>query len=672
VRATWNSLGPAGIAAAMLAGGVLAQDSAPVVVSPRPELTWLEFYYLDASLELEYRRDVSRVDPAVGSSTKDTEDRFRELLELSTRGYVGHPNLLQLDLRGGLRFTQRLIDEETTGTDDNFNEFLFEYDLNGLFFQEQKYPFSIYSRRTQSDIDRLFGGSVEQTWTQTGGRLTVRSETFPTNVEIFVRELEQDDRTFAQDFTLDQKTAQADGRVNIAPTQQMWWDFTYDDIEESGESRATRSFDRIEANVSHTIDFGFADEHQLRSRVRLFDQSGDRDFQQFLWTERMHLRPSRTLDVYFDTRLEDIDRETVEVRRFDASTNFRHQLFDSLVSTGRLGGTHQDLRGDPFESDEIQANLVFDYTKRVPLGTFFTGVGGSFTRTWQEERGVAVPVPDNAFTFPPSDLIIIFEENVVPSSIEITDLTGTIFYSLGADYLQLVTPDRVEIRRVPAGFIAPGETVLISYDIGPEPRGRTTTTDLGFNVRYTFDETFLAGLSVFVIYLDQDQKRTPENFAATLQENDFTDLRYGVEYNAWNLYLKAEAQERDSTISSFDSILLEARYTQPLGRGSNLGLSATYQEIERTDENIRTASTTLTGSWNQRFTDHLRGSLILVYQNIDGNVGFDSEGFDQTLNLRWNYRQTQIYAQLRNAIRDNDGADDTWFQTFTLGVRREF
>jgi hypothetical protein len=642
------------------------------VVSPRQELTWLDFYYLDASLELEYRRDVSRVDPTVGSSTKDTENRFRELLELSTQGFVGHPNLLQLDLSGGLRFTQRIVDEDTTGIDDNFDEFLFEYDLNGLFFQEQKYPFSIYSRRTQSDIDRLFGGSVEQTWTQTGGRLTVRSETFPTNIEIFARELEQDDRTFAQDFTLDQKTAQADGRINIAPNQQMWWDFSYDDIKESGESRATRSFDRAEANVSHTIDFGFTDEHQLRSRIHLFDQSGDRDFQQLLWTERLHLRPNRTLDVYFDTRLEDFERETVEVRRFDASTNFRHQLFESLVTSGRFGAIHQDLRGDPFESDEIQASLVFDYTKRVPLGTLFAGMGGNLNRIWQKERGVVIPVPENQFTFPPTDLIIVFADNVVPSSIVVTDLGGAP-YSLGSDYLQLVTPDRFEIRRLPLpGGIAFGETVEISYDIGPEPSGRTTTTDLGFNVRYTFDETFLSGLSLYVIYLDQDQERTPEDFAATLQENDFTDLRYGVEYNAWNLYLKAEAQERDSSISSFDSIWLEARYTQPLGRGSSLGLSAAYQEIDRRDENVRTANTTITGSWNQRFTDHLRGSLILVYQNIDGNVGFDTEAFDQTLNLRWVYRQTQIYAQLRNAIRDNTGADDTWFQTFSLGVRREF
>ncbi len=672
MRATRNSLGLSGIAAAMLAGGVLAQDSAPVVVSPRQELTWLDFYYLDAALELEYRRDESRIDPTVGSSTKDTEDRFRQLLELSTQGFVGHPNLLQLDLRGGLRFTQRLIDEDTTGIDDNFNEFLFEYDLNGLFFQKQRYPFSVYSRRTQSDVDRLFGGSVEQTWTQTGAKLNVRSDVFPTNVEIFVRELEQDDRTFAQDFTLDQKTAQADGRVNISPNQQMWWDFTFDDIEERGENRATISFDRLEANVSHTMNFGWDNLHQLRSRVRYFDQSGDRNFEQFLWTERLHLRPNRKLDVFFDTRFENFERETVEVRRLDASSNFRHQLFDSLVTTGRLGGLHEDLRGDPFESDEIQASLAFDYTKRVPKGTFYAGVGGNFNRRWQDERGVAVPVTDRSFTFPPSDLIIIFEDNVEPSSIVVADLLG-VPYTVGMDYLQLVTPDRVEIRRLPPpGGIVAGETVLISYDIGPEPSGRTTTTDLGFSLRYTFDETFLRGLSVFVIYLDQDQRRSPSDFSAQLQENDFTDLRYGVEYNAWNLYLKAEAQERDSSISSFESYLFEARYTHPLGRGSTLGLSATYQHIDRTDENIRTDSATVTGSWNQRFTDHLRGSLILVYQNIDGNVGFDTQAFDQTLNLRWVYRQTEVYAQLRNAIRDNDGADDTWFQTISLGLRREF
>jgi hypothetical protein len=186
------------------------------------------------------------------------------------------------------------------------------------------------------------------------------------------------------------------------------------------------------------------------------------------------------------------------------------------------------------------------------------------------------------------------------------------------------------------------------------------------------DETFLRGLSVYTIYQHQDQDRTPAEFAAEKPDNDFTDLRYGLEYNAWKLYLKAERQIRESELSPFDSLWLEARYVEPLGRGSNLGLSATYQQIDRTDDNVRTASTTLTGTWNQRITDHLIGSLIVVYQNIDGNVGFDTQAFEQTLNLRWIYRQTEVYAQFRNAIRDNTGADDTFFQTISVGLRREF
>jgi hypothetical protein len=671
VRTTWNSPGAAGIAAAVLACGAFAQEPGLVVVSPRPELKWLEFYSLDAAVELQYNREVSEVDPTQGSKTTDVEDRFREILELGTRGYAGHPNLLELDLSGGFRFTQRLLDEDTTGIDETVDDFLFEYDVSGLFFQQQKFPFTLYSRRTQSDVDRVFAGSLEQIWTQTGGRLVLRSDRFPTTIEAFVRELEQNDRSFNQDFTLDQWTVQADGRVDLGPTQRMSWDMKYDDIRESGDLRATRNFERFEANALHTLDFGPTDEHQLRSTLYYFDESGDFPFTQLQLTEQARFRPNRNLDVTFDFRLEDLDRSEVELRRYLGSGNFRHQLFDSLITTGRVAGIHQDLLHDPFKSDEVLADLAFDYTKRVPLGTFFAGLAVGWDRIWQEERGLPLPVVDNAFTFSPSGLIVITDDNIVASSIFITDLTGTIVYSLGTDYLQLVLPDRAEIQALPPG-LNPGDMVLIDYTIGPEPAGRTTVSTGAVNVRYTFDEGPLAGLSVYTGYRAQDEDRSPEEFVAEQPDNDFTELRYGMEYNAWKLYLKAEQQVRDSDVSSFDSTWLEARYTEPLGRGSSLALSASYQYIDRDEVDTRTATTTFSGSWNQRITDHLQSSLILLYQDIDANVGFDSEAFEQQLNLRWQYRRTEIYAQLRNRWRNNTGADDTFFQTIAVGVRREF
>jgi hypothetical protein len=352
--------------------------------------------------------------------------------------------------------------------------------------------------------------------------------------------------------------------------------------------------------------------------------------------------------------------------------NFRHQVFDSLVTTGRLAGIRQDIPTDSFSSDEVRADLQLDYTKQVPLGTLYAVTNLNWDRIWQTERGTPIPVIGQPFTFPPSDLIVIFEQNVEPASITVRDLTGTILYTLGVDYLQLVLPTRVEIQRIPGGNIAPGETVLIDYEIGPEPAGTRTTGSAGVSLRYTFDEGPLNGFSVYGSYLRQDQDRSPASFASGLLDDDYTDVIAGIEYTLWKFYVKAEYQTRESDVSPFNSTLVEARYVEPLGRGSSLVLSANYAQIDRRDVDIRTATTTVSGTWNQQFTDHLWASLIVLYQNIDGSVGLDSQAFEQKLDVSWRLRQTQVFAQLRNRWRDNTGADDTFFQTIFVGLRREF
>jgi hypothetical protein len=662
-------------AAMTLAGTALAQDRGEdglVLVSRRPELKWLDFYFLDVAIELEWRRNVSQVDPQIGSTVTDTQDRFREILQLGTRGYIGHPNLLELDLRGSLLFTQRLLDLESSGASESLNEFLFEYDFSGLFFPQQKFPVTIYTRRTQSDIDRVFGSSLEQVWTETGAWLIVRDPTFPTNVHLFTRNLEQTDVGFNQDFTLDQNTFDANGRVELGANQSLWWDFSYDDIEQSGRLYLSRNFERLEGNITHTLDFGTELLNQLRTVFHYFDETGTLGFRQIIVNPRLRLQPTTPLQVWFDYRFEDLNRQSLELTRQNGSANLRHQLFDSLTTTARVGGIHQDIRSDSFRSDEIEASLQLDYTKEVPLGTLYAVGTLNWNRIWQTERGTTIPVLGQPFTFPPSDLIIIFQENVEPASIVVRDQTGTIVYTLGVDYLQLVLPTRVEIRRIAGGGIAPGETVLIDYAIGPEPAGKITTGDAGIDVRYTFLDGPTQGLSVYGRYLRQDQERSPEAFAAGLLDNDYTDYFFGAEYTVWKLYFKAEHQIRDSEVSPFNATWLEARYVEPLGRGSSLVLSLDYAQIDRRDVDIRTATTTFSGTWNQQFTDNLWASLILLYQNVEGNTSFDSQAFEQKLDITWRVRQTQVFAQIRNRWRDNSGADDTFFQTIFVGLRREF
>ena len=100
-------------------------------------------------------------------------------------------------------------------------------------------------------------------------------------------------------------------------------------------------------------------------------------------------------------------------------------------------------------------------------------------------------------------------------------------------------------------------------------------------------------------------------------------------------------------------------------------LSAIYQDINRTQENLRTATTTVSGRWNQQISDQLRVSLLLQWQDVDDSSGLDSQAFEQGFELNWRYRQTEIYGRVRNSFRDST-TDDTAFQTFVVGLRRKF
>jgi hypothetical protein len=629
-------------------------DGDPTVVAPRPELTPLQLYDIDAALEFEWRRNVDEREPRGGGRDRTEEDRLREILELRTSGFVGHPNLLELDLGGRIWLEQRWLETSTTSR-ERTNQDLYEWDISGYLIKESKLPVTIYTRQNISEIDRAFTSSLENTFRETGLRLNLRDEVAPTNVQIFRREIDQD-------------TIQADGRVQLGPAHRFAWDAKYDDVDESGDLRTPRSFDRFEANATHTVEFGDDQQNLLRTRVRLFDESGDRELRQIRADPRLRLRHSDTLQSWYDYSFGRDDRPNQEQTTHRATANFQHRLFDSLTTVGTAGVEFFDVDTQDFDSDEYFARIDSEYLKRVPLGRLAATAQGSFSRVDQSDRGVPIAISDEVYTFNAADFIVIDRRNVIPSSIFMTNISGIIVYSEGTDYTVLGFPDRVEIRRVPGGNILPGQTVLIDYIIGPEPGGRSDTLGAGIDARYTFDEGPLRGLSVYTQYFRQWEDR---DFNPEFRENDFWEVRYGLEYNIWKLYFKAEQQHRRGALSPFDNIWLEGRYVEQLGPGSNLVLSALFQEIDRTDDDIRTSTATLSGQWNQRIDDAMRLSLLVQYQWSDDNVDLDVQAFEQQFDVVWRRGQTEVYAQIRNSIRDTN-ADDTTFQKFVVGVRREF
>ncbi len=647
------------------------QEEDSILITGREELRWLQIGDIRASLETYFRRRIDEVDPADGDTIRDTEDRLREELYLETEGFIGHPNLIELDLGVGLRFEQVWLESDTLDTDETNYEDFWEYDVSALVLKESKMPLTLYSRQSQTTIDRQFGGSLDNTLTEHGARLRVRGKMVPSLFQYFHREQDQTSFQGQSDFDLTQDTFQWQSQFSPGDGQLLTWDYTYDNVDEGGSARANNVFERHDAVAVHTWRFGPAT-HQsdLRSALFLYNETGDFPVERIRLTESLDLRHTRSFETRYDYTFQQDSREDSRQTFQSGSAGFRHYLFDSLITTGDAGLNRIELTDGDFQSDQQFAAIALDYIKNVPYGQLSATAAMRYTHQNDSDQGEAIQISDESHRFNSAGRILLTRRNIILDSILITDVNRIFIYAENVDYTVRAIGESVEIRRILGGAIAPEQSVLIDYRIGPEPGSTSDTTNGYVSVRYDFDEGILAGLGVYVRYRRQDQDRRSDG-RVVLIENDVDDLTYGAEYDFWRMSLLAERQHYDSTLSPFESTRFEARYIDRFAPGSALAISADYDLLDFTDDDVRTEIFSLDGRWDQRITNKLRSSLRLTWRMEDESNGPDVQAFEQQLDLIWEYRQTTVYAKVRNSIVDSD-VNDSLFQTFLVGIRREF
>ncbi len=675
-RGVQHRAGAAATAAAAafgVAAAALAQDPAPpeeggpIVVGERNEQ--LESFVIQrfrTALEFLYRYRTDERKRPGEPTTRETEEVIRPSVQFSADAYIVHPNFIQLSFIGGLQLDHTTLDspalnlsEDTTTLDTN-------YDFRAFILGQSSMPVTLYSRRTQTNIDRLFGPSLDSTLTEHGGIVQFVNDRAPTTIQFFHRDQEQTDAGGQTDLGVVQDTFDLHSNIRVADRQTLSLDYTLDSIQQSGAGRQAQDFIRHDATALHVLDFG--DRDSLRSQLRWFDQSGDSQLSRISLDESLRLYHSDTLQTRYDLFYENQSRADSNQDFLRGNFNVRHRLYGSLVTSANIGAS--TLNTDGFTSDEYYGDVTFDYTKKVPYGIFTASASVSENVRANGPRGTPLRIFDESRTFNDPAPITIARQNILPDSIVITDISGLTFYDEGLDYTLSVFFDRVEIRRVIGGGIVDGQTVLIDYTIGPEPANTVTTTGLGFSARYSINDGLLNGLGLYMRYLQRDasiDSPRPSEFIL----DDSRDLILGADYFTGPLSLNAEYETYDSVISPFDATRFEARYVHTLGRFSSLSLLGSYQMIDYPSLDNHVDLATVTASWNQQLTNQLRLNAQLVWRDERDDLQGHTQGFEQRINLNWRYRQTEIYVSGRNSIFDSS-AEERLAQSVEVGFRRTF
>jgi len=646
------------------------QDSGPTVVNYRADLQPFALVHPGASLELLYRYQQDQREPTLGGKTVDTETLYRQTLELYSDAFIMHPNLVDMSMMVGLGFDEESLDSQTDNRTEETFQMLSEFDFSATILKNSDTPLTLYANRAQTTIDRQFSGSLDSITTTYGGSLGIRSPRWRHHFNVFRQEQDQQDHTGLNDFGLRENVFEWQSSWNIDPQQLLEFDYSFKAAEEFGRVRPETIYDRHDAQVTHTLEHGSNNQHRLRSFLQVLEQVGDFPFESLRLDEQLHLLHSHTFDTRYDLNVSRDQRGDLTQTQRRGRAQFRHRLYQSLVTTGSIGISDLN-QSDDFQSKEFFGDLSFDYTKRVPHGLLSMNLDLAFNQQDNSDRGTTRSILAEPHTFNDPLPVILAHRNVVAGSIEVRQLGAGPLYLEGFDYTVTVLPDRVEIRRVvPGGGISDGETVEITYDVGPDPSHQIATASTAAAARLDITDGWLAGFGLYSRYQDIDQD-VHSDVPIDLTVNSVEDLILGADYRRGDLFLEAEYEIRDSTLSPFRAMRLEADLTRRVSRSDTYGLSAAYTDVAFVDDGAHSSLLVVTGSLRRQLTRRLSAYLAAAWRHQEDSFSGETDGIDQKLTVQWEHRQTSVFLVARNSLFFSDTTDNM-FQTLEVGLRREF
>lgn len=648
-----------------------AADGGPVIVgTPRESWSSFDLTKLDAAIEFrwQYRNDVLKQDGQPDQTTRET--RYRETVDLSTQAAIGHKNLIELT--GALQLGLEDVYSKITpgGVDDHERDTVDLYDLSALLFGASDLPTTIYARREQSRLDRAFAATIDEVVTEQGVESRFQTEASSTSIRFYHREDQLKGAAAGVDTSVRQNSLALNSGIRLSDRQKLDIGYTFDDISEQQAGGYTDSYGRHDASLVHTYTFDDeARPDELRSSLRVFDQSGLQSQDHVRWDELLTLRHTDRLETRYSAVLDSLTIRGQEQQLSRGEASVRYRLFDSLTSVGALGGQHLDAPGG-FTSDDLFANGSLDYTKKVPKGRLDAALGAGFNAQSNSERGSALSVSNEAYTFTDAFPVILPRRNIVAGSIVVTPPGGFPVYQEGLDYTVQVFPDHAEIRGVVGGALVNGQTILVSYDVGPEGASDIATTTTTASVRYSITEGWLDGIAFYSTLRTVGHSVSAKD-PSLYRLDDVTDLLLGVEYRFAEFDLKYEFNNHDSTFDPYTVHRLQALYTLPLAVGSSVNAELTREMIDFSSQDNSVVFDRASLRWNYRMNRALDFTARLEYRNEDSTLNGESRGFEQSIGFSYHRAQTTIYGNLRNALLDGPASSQTT-QFLELGIRRTF
>ncbi|MFQ5653549.1 MAG: hypothetical protein ACE5GW_02315 [Planctomycetota bacterium] len=608
---------------------------------------------------LRYEFEDESRDSNQGGTLRESEHSFFEDLRLRTSGSIYHRRFVDFHLSGLLTLEQEKVDSNTGSQEIDTDSVDTEYNALVNVLSQHPYSLRFSANQANREIRQSFFRTTELTTRSLSSELFIKYAPMPTHFR--VTRTEMDGEGFS---TIDERRDifSVDGRRRTQNTT-LELQYEYGDIDIRSTDLA---YVQNNASASAQLRWGAHNQHIGSLFGQYRNQSGSVDSSTSSLNTSLRLR--HDLDLTSELRGQ-VYRSTLESfsnRTSSGSYSLSHQLYKSLITTLTAEASTSSFDGGGEKSYGGRAELA--YRKVIPRGLIHADY--SIRQELHDESSSApfAHVVDEGHTVTFGQPIFLGRTLVVPSTIVVTNSTGTTIYVQGSDYVVTIVGDFIRIDIPPASAILDGELLLVDYDYQTRPDRRFHRSDQSVQLVLQLYEWF----RLYGRHALQDERLLSGEGEQDLQ--DSRRRRIGVLAATGDYSIDISYEDVDSDFNPFERFqaITTISKTRTISFVDAIwALRGTYFHTHFPDDNDSEDGISGGASLDLRFSRRLstRASLELRHVNdrIERATGLLAE---VGMKYKWYSYEVGLFAR-QNAERFQLAADSDRLSVF-LSVSRSF
>lgn len=616
-----------------------------------------------AALLFEYESREVENKTSTNPATRDDSWYVEPGLQLGASGSFYHSSLLEFNLSGEFArqrkefhyegFTRDPGGQVDSGVDTHT---LQNYDARATLLKLK--PYALHLQGARQDFERhqdyFTREEVDSSrWSARGGYDT------PDRELTFRFSDSREDVTGRRDYSRDERMLALAASRRLDKNQITELDYTLRDILHLRDQSTLQDGQIHEWRLRDQRPAGMGGRAKLSSSLTYADQGTlATDTQRMYLNERMVIQHDEDLRSTHQYRLHQRSSGGADATAHFARSQVRHQLFESLTSTGEIEGNRTTSQAEGVETGLTRIRAGFDevYTKRLRddarlnLGL---ALHGSTTRSDSsaEQEVETRQILGETLALSNRTPTALSQPGVDPGSVVVTDAGGARVYEEGIDYRVVNRGGFTEIQRIVGGAIPEGGRVRVDYTSG--------------NV--DFDDDFISVESLYsfrlnllhdwlMVHARQEELRNIGGDSNTFPT--YTRRIYGAEAGPGWSKTGVEADDNDSSQFPYRSLRVyeNMTFSLPLASTLVLDLSNTWRDYRETGEEEEVLS--MTGHIRSQVAPALSIGLAGGFLREDREVE-DRDRATAQADMQYNYGKLEF----QTGYDYNDDTQDLEYRT---------